>query len=136
MPTPYVDRVIDPPLMLPGDEPFWQGAREGKLLLKRCEACGEIHYFPRAICPLCGSDRTSWRAARGRGRVYSLTVARRGVPSPIAVALVTLDEGVTMLTNIVDCDLDSVRIGDDVEVVFKPCSDGTPVPMFRPAKAG
>lgn len=133
MSTVAADRVIDPPIVLPGDEPFWRATEEGTLLIRQCDACGEPHFYPRPICPFCASDRTSWIAATGRGRIYSITVARRGVTVPYAIALVTLEEGVTMLTNIVDCDMDSVRIGDRVEVVFRATKAGTSVPMFRPA---
>jgi uncharacterized OB-fold protein len=70
--------------------------------------------------------------ASGRGVVYSYSVMRR-VPVPYALAYVTLDEGVTMMTNIVDCDLDAIRIGQRVRLVFKPTDGGPPVPMFTPA---
>lgn len=112
--------------------PFFDAAREGRLLLKRCTACGELHYYPRAVCPFCSSERTEWVAARGRGRIYSFSVMRR-IAEPYAIAYVTLDEGVTMLTNLVDCDLDRLRIGDPVRIVFKPAENGDMIPMFTPA---
>ena len=71
--------------------------------------------------------------AKGSGTIYSYSVLRRGVPEPYCIAYVTLEEGVSMLTNIVDCDLDAVRIGQKVKVVFKPSEGGPPVPMFTPA---
>jgi len=111
---------------------FWDGAAAGRLMLKTCAACGERHHYPRSICPFCGSDRTEWREASGRGTIYSYSVMRR-VPSPYAIAYVTLEEGVAMLTNIVDCSLDAIRIGQKVRVVFKPTDGGPPVPMFMPA---
>ena len=113
------------------NQPFFDGARAGKLLLKRCAACGELHYYPRAICPFCASERTEWVAAQGRGRIYSFSVMRR-VAEPYAIAYVTLDEGVTMLTNLVDCDLERLRIGDPVQLVFKPAAGGEMIPMFTP----
>jgi hypothetical protein len=75
---------------------------------------------------------TEWRGSSGRGTIYSVSVTRRAGPEPYAIAYVTLDEGVTMLTNIVDADLDKLRIGDRVEVTFKPAEGGARVPMFRP----
>ncbi|HZO04069.1 MAG TPA: Zn-ribbon domain-containing OB-fold protein [Burkholderiales bacterium] len=114
------------------NKPFFDAAREGKLLIGRCQACNEVHYYPRAVCPFCASDRTEWVAAKGRGRIYSYSVMRR-VPKPFAIAYVTLDEGVTMLTNLVDCDFERVSIGDPVRVVFKPAENGDPMPMFTPA---
>lgn len=71
--------------------------------------------------------------AKGSGTIYTCSVLRRGVPEPYCIAYVTLEEGVSMLTNIVDCDLDAVRIGQKVKVVFKPSESGAPVPMFTPA---
>ena len=115
----------------PETRPFWEAATAGRLLIGRCKACGKPHYYPRALCPFCGSDAIEWVAASGRGGVYSYSVMRR-LPVPYALAYVTLDEGVTMMTNIVDCDLDAIRIGQRVKVVFKPTEGGPPVPMFTP----
>ena len=113
------------------NQPFFDGARAGKLLIKRCSACNEVHYYPRAVCPFCASERTEWIAAHGRGRIYSFSVMRRAA-EPYAIAYVTLDEGVTMLTNLVDCDFDRLRIGDPVRLVFKPAAGGEMIPMFTP----
>jgi len=126
------ERKIASPTVTPDTQPFWDAAAAGRLLVKRCTACGEAHHYPRPLCPFCGSDRTEWREASGRGSVYSYSVMRRA-PVPYALAYVTLDEGVTMMTNIVDCDLDAIRIGQAVRVVFKPTEGGPPVPMFTPA---
>jgi uncharacterized OB-fold protein len=131
MGTPYQERVIPAPALYPENEPFWAAAREGRLLLRHCSICNSPHWYPRPICPFCGSDNTQWIEASGRGTVYSVSVTRKAGPVPYAIAYVTLEEGVTMLTNIVDCDLDSVRIGDAVELVFKPSEGGQRVPMFR-----
>ncbi|HSD55503.1 MAG TPA: Zn-ribbon domain-containing OB-fold protein [Burkholderiales bacterium] len=130
MPTPYRDRKIPPPQINPGDERFFDAAAQGKLLIKRCADCGECHFYPRPLCPFCFSDRTEWVEAAGTGTIYSFSVTRRAGPIPYAIAYVTLDEGVTMMTNIVDCDLDAIRIGQRVRVVFKPTEGGPPVPMF------
>lgn len=132
MTTPYQLRVIPAPAVYPDNVHFWKCASEGKLVLKRCSHCNAVHWYPRPSCPFCGSDRTDWTDASGFGAVYSISVTRKAGPVPYAIAYVTLDEGVTMLTNVVDCDLDSVRIGDRVQVVFKPTDGGPSVPMFRP----
>jgi uncharacterized OB-fold protein len=131
--TPYRDRKIPPPPLNPGDEHFFDAAAQGKVMLKRCAACGEFHFYPRPLCPFCFSDRTEWVEAQGTGTVYTFSVTRRAGPVPYAIAYVTLDEGVSMMTNIVDCDLDTIRIGQRVRVVFKPTDGGPPVPMFAPA---
>jgi uncharacterized OB-fold protein len=125
-------RAIPPPVITAETRPYWEGAAAGQLLIKHCTACGEFHHYPRSICPFCGSDRTEWRQASGRGTVYSFSVMRRAA-EPYAIAYVTLEEGVTLMTNIVDCDLDQIRIGQAVRVVFKPSDGGPPVPMFAPA---
>ena len=125
-------RTIPAPQISPETKPFWEAAAEGRLLIKYCTACGEPHHYPRAICPFCGSDKTEWIEASGRGTIYSYSVFRRA-PQPYAIAYVTLAEGPTMMTNIVDCDLDALRIGQAVRVAFKPTDGGPPVPMFTPA---
>ena len=124
-------RKITPPPVNPETKAFWDGAAQGKLLLKKCLACGQIHYYPRALCPYCFSDRTEWLPASGRARVYAYSVMRRA-PVPYAIAYVSLEEGVTIMTNLVDCDFDHIRIGDKVRLVFKPSDGGPPVPMFTP----
>jgi uncharacterized OB-fold protein len=126
------ERVIPAPPVSPETKPFWDAAAAGKLLLKRCETCGEPHYYPRALCPFCGSDRTSWFEASGRGSIYSYSVFRRA-PVPYAIAYVTLEEGPTMKTNIVGAELDTIRIGQRVRVRFSPTDGGPPVPTFAPA---
>ena len=130
MSTP--ERKIPAPPVSPATQPFWDAAAAGRLMIKTCGACGQAHYYPRALCPFCGSDRTEWLAASGRGTIYSYSVMRR-VPIPYALAYVTLEEGVTVMTNIVDGDLDRLRIGQPVRVVFRPTDGGPPVPMFAPA---
>jgi uncharacterized OB-fold protein len=125
-------RPIPSPPVNAENEAFFAAAREGRLLVGRCTACGELHYYPRAVCPFCASERTEWIPAQGRGRIYSYSVMRR-VTAPYAIAYVTLDEGVTVLTNLVDCDFDRLRIGDAVRLVFKPAEGGEMIPMFTPA---
>jgi uncharacterized OB-fold protein len=125
-------RPIPAPVVSPDTKPFWDAAAQGTLLLRRCQACRERHYYPRPICPFCGSDRTEWVEASGRGTIYSYSVFRRA-PVPYAIAYVTLEEGPTMMTNIVDADLDAIRIGQRVRVRFTPTEGGPPVPMFAPA---
>ena len=126
------DRKIAPPPMNAETKRFWEDAARGKLVIKRRRACGRSHYYPRALCPFCGSDATEWQTAAGGGVVYSYSVMRRA-EVPYAIAYVTLDEGVTMMTNIVDCDFDQIRIGQRVRLVFKPTEGGPPVPAFTPA---
>ena len=133
MATPYQERKIADPAMNVGDDPYFEAAAQGRLLVKKCADCGEIHHYPRGICPFCFSDKVSWQEAKGTGKIYSFSITRRGGPIPYCIAYVTLDEGVTMMTNIVDCDLDKVCIGQAVKVAFKKSVGGVSVPMFAPA---
>ncbi|RYY61649.1 MAG: DNA-binding protein, partial [Comamonadaceae bacterium] len=110
MATPYQAREFDAPPESPETAHYWQAANDGQLLYKRCDDCQEPHHYPRALCPFCGSDRTAWQQSAGQGTIYSVSVTRRGTPVPYAMAYVTLDEGVTLLTNIVEGDLDDARI--------------------------
>lgn len=126
------NRSYPPVTTNPEVQPYWDGARAGKLLIKHCTACDKPHFYPRAICPHCMSDRTEWKEASGKGTLYTYTVMRR-TKEPYAIAFVTLAEGISMMTNIVDCDLDELRIGQKVVLRWQNAEDGTPIPVFTPA---
>jgi uncharacterized OB-fold protein len=129
------------PFVLPEVKPFWEGTATGKLLLPKCLDCGTLIWFPRPWCSACASTHVEWIEASGKGTVYSFTVNRRGVADLPAyrgageyvLAYVELAEGPRMMTNIVDCDPNSVRIGQPVELVFHDTGQGTALPRFRPA---
>lgn len=125
-------RTLVAPTVYPETKPFWDAAAEGRLLVKQCDDCGEHHHYPRAACPFCGSERTQWREASGRGTIYSFSVMRRA-EVPYVIAYVTLEEGPTMMSNIVDADADAIRIGQNVKVTFNPSDGGSPLPVFAPA---
>jgi len=127
-------RKIPRPEMNPETQPFWDAAALGKLLVRRCLDCGKVHWYPRSRCPFCFSGNTEWQPGSGRGTIYTFSIMRR-VPVPYAVAYVTLEEGPTMLTNIVDCELDRIRIGQAVELRFIPCEGGGALPAFTPVFA-
>lgn len=129
-----MDRPIPDPEPNVETQAFFDAAKQGKLLIRRCLACNEPHFFPRTICPFCFSDNTAWEEVSGRGTIYSCSVQRRVEP-PYCIAYVTLEEGPTLLSNIVECDLDRVRIGDKVRVVFHTSVGGHAVPMFAPVQA-
>lgn len=132
MSTPYTDRPLAAPLVDAATEHFWAQAREGQLCTRRCKGCGKLHWYPRPVCPFCQGD-TEWSSLSGQGAIYSVSVTRKAGPIPYALAYVALEEGITMLTNIVDCDLDQLKIGQRVQVVFKAAESGAMIPMFRPA---
>jgi uncharacterized OB-fold protein len=125
-------RTIPAPVASQETQRFWDAAAQRTLLIKRCQACGQSHYYPRALCPFCFSDATEWQTSAGTGTLYSYSVMRRA-ETPYAIAYVTLDEGPTMMTNLVDCDFDALRIGQRVRLVWTPTEGGPPVPTFTPA---
>jgi uncharacterized protein len=127
------ERKLPAPDSNPEIARFFEAAAAGTLLVKHCRDCGEKHFYPRANCPFCLSANTEWFAAGGRGEIYAFTILRRA-PIPFVAAYVTLAEGPTMLTNIVDCDFERLAIGQAVRAIFKPTEGGPPVPMFTPQR--
>lgn len=125
------DRQYPDPTITLESAAYWQGCNEGKLMLKRCDDCGKLHFYPRAICPYCFSDATEWLPASGRGAIYSYSVTRRA-GAPYAIAYVRLEEGVTMLSNIVEADFDALGVGMPVELTFRTSEGGQALPVFRP----
>ena len=125
-------RKLMPPVVSKESEAFFDAARAGRFVVPFCKECGKAHWYPRAICPFCTSDKIEWRGASGHGTIYTFSFMRRA-KEPYVIAHVTLAEGPTMLTNIVDCDFEKVRIGQNVTVVFKETENGPPVPMFTPS---
>jgi uncharacterized OB-fold protein len=128
------------PVVNADSAPYWQGARDNKLLLQRCSDCGTLRFFPRYLCTECGSDDTGWVEATGRGTVHSFTVVHRAAfpefqeRTPYVVALIDLEEGPRMMSNIVGADSLEVEIGDAVTVEFEDRGDdGAKVPQFRRA---
>ena len=125
------ERVTRTPPINEETAPFWEATREDRLLLKRCRSCELFHWYPRTKCPECHADDTEWVESAGRGTIYSHSTMRRA-QAPYTLAYVTLDEGVTILTNLVDCVPDALRIGQRVRVVFRETEDGVKVPDFTP----
>lgn len=125
------DKNRPDPAISPETEAFWAASAEGRFLVRLCNACGKVHWYPRTMCPLCASMDTTWRTGSGRGTVYSFSIMRRA-GDPFVIAYVRLEEGPVMMTNIVDCDPDCVRIGGSVELVFKASESGFAVPCFKP----
>jgi uncharacterized protein len=109
------------PNSTPFTEPFWEALREGRLVVQRCSACGVWRWPPQVACPTCLSEEYEWTATAGRGRLYSYSVVRRPVDParfdvPYVLAVVELDEGPRMLTNIIDCPFDQLRVELPVEL--------------------
>src|ERR1700694_2534707 len=129
------------PVVLPEVKNFWDATAEGRLLLPRCEDCQTVIWYPRPYCPVCASLKIAWFEASGRGSIYSFTVNRRGQADLSAyreagtyvLAYVELEEGPRVMTNIVDCDPDTVKSDQKVQVVSHNTAQGTALPRFKPA---
>ncbi|SDF48918.1 hypothetical protein SAMN04488105_12410 [Salipiger thiooxidans] len=110
--------------------PYWEAAAKGDLVVARCTSCNEAHHYPRAVCPFCRAETIAFEPASGTGEIYSLAVTRIPDKPLRVVAYVTLAEGPTMMTRIIDAPED-VAIGDPVRVDFEPHPEGLTVPVFR-----
>ena len=122
------------PTLYPDAQPYWDAAREGRLLIKHCLDCGQAHHYPRPHCPFCGSARTEWLTCSGEATVYSFSIMR-AAPRPTAVAVVELAEGPRLTTLIVEADAHALAIGDAVRVTTVPGENGVAVPVFTTARA-
>ncbi len=126
------------PRPTPETEVYWEGCRKHELLLQRCTQCSEFQFYPRIICTNCTSEDLEWVKGSGRGRVLTFAIVRRAVSEayaadvPYVVALIRLDEGPTMMSNVVQCDPETVKIGSPVQVIFEDWSEEISVPQFRP----
>ncbi|HUY17897.1 MAG TPA: Zn-ribbon domain-containing OB-fold protein [Candidatus Binataceae bacterium] len=121
------------------NRPWWEALKRHELYLQRCRDCGALRYYPRALCPECLSSRTEWIRSKGSGKVYTFTITYQNAAAgfrdalPYVLAYVELDEGLKMLTNIVDCRPEQVRIGMPVAVVFDDVTPEVTLAKFRPA---
>jgi uncharacterized OB-fold protein len=121
------------------NRPFWEACARHELYVQKCKSCGTLRYYTRALCPACLSDKTEWVKSGGRGKVYTFTVTYQNQSAgfrenlPYIMAYVELDEGVRMLTNIVGCKPEEVKIGMPVEVTFEDATPEISVPLFKPA---
>jgi uncharacterized protein len=127
------------PLPVPDidSQEFWEGCRRHELLLQRCTQCHTFRYPPRPVCPSCFSAESTWEKTSGQGEVYTFSIVRRALgPAwetdiPYVIAIIRLDEGVQIVSNIVDCRTEDVRIGMKVEVVFDDVTERFTLPKFR-----
>ena len=142
--TDETGTVFAPDRPLPAPDalttPYWEAARQERLVMPRCDDCGRYHFYPRTLCPHCSSSKLQWTAVSGKGEVYSFTVIHRA-PSPAfatavpyVVASVKLAEGPHLMTNVVGVAVDDVRVGMRVKVTFKNFSDEATLPMFEPVE--
>ena len=128
------------PQPTPESKPFFDALKEHRLLIQRCQDCGCTYYYPRPFCPSCLSSDVEWEESSGKGRLYSFVINHRAAPgfvAPYIIAVVELDEGPRMMTNLIDVEPDSnlVRCEMAVEIVFDKVDDDFTLPRFRLSQA-
>jgi len=127
------------PTITPETEPFWAATRNGKLSMQKCAGCNHIRYPVNEICPRCLSEDAEWVTLSGKGTVFSFIVFHQvynqafAKDVPYNVALIQLDEGPRMFSNVVGVPNDAVKVGDRVEAVFEKATETVTIPRFRPA---
>jgi len=133
--------AYDKPMPTPSPltQPFYDGAKEGKLLLPRCEDCNRVHWYPRHICPYCHSTNIGWIEGSGEGRIHTFAVQHRAFGGwakevPFVTAYIDLNEGdrmVTVLRGVDATDPSSIKIGSKVKVEFEEASEDIHLPFWR-----
>ena len=132
-----MDAPLPQPVSNADSQAYWAAARERRLLIRRCKSCGALHFMPRYLCPECWSDELEWIDAQGGGTVHSFTIIRRASSAafaprvPYVVALIELDEGPRMMSNVLGSDALSVAIGDRVALTFEYRGNGALLPQFQ-----
>jgi uncharacterized OB-fold protein len=127
------------PEVQPWSTRFWEGTKQGKLLIQVCKDCKAKIFYPRKYCPECWSGNLDWIEASGKAKIYTFSTAYSMVEPkfmdelPYTIAYVDLEEGIRMMTRIVECKPEDIKIGMEVEVVFVERS-GFALPYFRPIK--
>ena len=137
------DRPLPQPIT-PESKPYWDGLKQGKLMLPTCGDCRLTFFYPRGVCPRCQSRSITWTQASGRGRLHAFGIGAQSfnkafkVPPPYVLALIELEEGPRMMSNLVNVQADpkTVKCDMPVEVVFHKLTDDLTVPLFQPAGSG
>jgi uncharacterized OB-fold protein len=126
------------PLPVPSkvSQPFWDSCKAGRMQLQRCDDCGTYLHYPVYVCPECASRKLTWTPVSGRGTVYTFSTATKSsfeTEGPLIVALIELEEGAMMVSNLQNAAPESVRIGMPVKLRYDKVSDEITLPMFEPA---
>jgi uncharacterized OB-fold protein len=136
------DGDLKKPLPIPTkwSQPFWDAAKEHRLVLRKCSKCGNIDHPPYLYCTACQADEHEWIEASGKGTLFAYAINYFGVPFPFwsdlpyVLGMIDVAEGVRMISNIVECDFDELENGMELEVVFDDVSDEITLPKWRPVK--
>ena len=131
------ERVLPTPT--PESQHYWDGAKQGELRIQRCVSCKEAYFPPRPFCPECGSRDVVVEKASGKGRLYSYIInhlGAQGMKPPFAVAVVELEEGPRIMTNILECEQtpEALVLDMPLEATFEKVTDEITLPQFKPAK--
>ncbi len=134
------DRYEAPlPKPTPDTKPYWDALREHELQIQRCGDCNEAYFYPRSLCPSCLSGNVEWFRASGRGRLHTFTIVHAAGPKPVlpvpyVIAMIELDEGPRLMSNLVGVEPDSDQIACDmqVEIEYADVTDSCTLPRFRP----
>ncbi|SFD43190.1 hypothetical protein SAMN05216238_101310 [Lentibacillus persicus] len=119
-------------------ERYWQGCKDHELLIQWCHQCGHYQFYPRMMCTVCMSKDLDWIKALGKGKVKTYTIVHRAISkayakeAPYTVAIIELSEGPTMMSNIIGCQPEDVKVGQEVKVTFEDWSEKITVPKFVP----
>lgn len=116
-------------------QPFWDSCRAGAMQMQKCRDCGVVAFYPVYLCPECASRNLEWKTVSGEGTVYTFTVSPKSpfdIEGPVVVALIELQEGAMMTSNIVNVDPAAVHIGMKVKVRYESVSDDITLPLFEP----
>jgi uncharacterized OB-fold protein len=130
---------FDLPTPDPDTQAYWDGARDHRLMIQRCGTCGEAYFYPRPFCPKCWSQDVSWEQASGDATLYTWSVVHvNDLPPfnervPYVAAIVDLAEGPRMMTNVVDCEFNELKVGMALRVTYRELTDEVTVPVFVPA---
>lgn len=126
------------PQITPELRPFFDAARQGQLAVQKCNSCGTLRFPPRRMCPDCLSNEASWTTVSGQGEVYSFIIMHRvyhpafATQVPYVVAIVKLQEGAKITSNLIGIDPHRVKCGMPVKAVFEKLNDEVTLPMFQP----
>jgi uncharacterized OB-fold protein len=119
---------------------YWDGCKENKLLYQHCRDCDEVIFFPKYLCPNCMGHNLEWLESKGKGKIVTFTVTYESAPPafmaemPYAVAIIEMDEGYRIMSNIIECDFDTLECEMPVEVVFDPVTPEVTLPKFKPVR--
>jgi uncharacterized OB-fold protein len=128
-------RPISPELT----RPFWEAAKRHELVMPRCKTCDHLFFYPRLECPRCLSNHLEWMRVSGRGRLHTYTIVYQPAnaafrdDTPYIYAVVQLDEGPRMVSNVVQCDLDATKVDMPLEAIFDDVTPECTLVKFKPA---